>query len=782
MSEPFYHLPKDLAVDIETYAQDVQRFETGELPAGVFKAKRVPRGVYEQRQDGTYMVRVRVAGGALANDQARELSRLSTEFGDGLLHVTTRQDVQLHGIAIGDTPAIMRRLMAVGLTSKGGGGNTVRNITACPYAGICRHECFDVTPFAHAVTEYLIPLVGSYNLPRKYKIGFSGCAADCALAQVSDLGFIAEVRDGVPGFRVLAGGGMGGNSRVGDVLLEWTPASQVIRIAEAIRRLFDQHGDRTNKNRARLRFVFRRLGLDVVKQQFAELMEVVTAEGVPEWQGDVPLHDAVGAAPASAPQPELIGDVRAVRQRHDGLVAVPLHLPLGFVPAAEFARIGEIAAEFSGDNGMRTMRSQNLVIRSVKEADLPALRSTLQTLETDVIEPVALERFVACAGASTCRLGLCLARGAARACADALDGSDVSHEALNAMEVYINGCPNACGHQPIGPIGLSGSARRAEGRLVPAYRITLGGRCNADGARLGVAAGEVPARALPDVIRTLALDFDDGREAGELFTDYVDRVGREHVESLIADYAEIPSLSTQPDFYRDFGADEDFSLAGRGAGECGSGVFEVIQGDLTAARQAEAPFEVLLPTARALLITRGVDAQAPDAVLREFEKHFIDTGLVDDGFRDLLSRARGFTQGWQQAFEGCDDKIAQLLERVALLFGTLDASLVFHPPEGEVADESGAGAASTGSEESPEAPGSEALEELDLSGVACPMNFVKAKLRLEAMDAGSSLSIILDDGEPVRNVPASFKGEGQNVVETTDLGNGHWRVVVEKCK
>jgi sulfite reductase (ferredoxin) len=776
MSEPFYHLPQDLASDIDTYEQDVRRFEAGEIPVGVFKAKRVPRGVYEQRQDGTYMVRVRVAGGALANEQAEVLAGLSTEFGNGLLHVTTRQDVQLHGIAITDTPAIMRRLMTVGLTSKGGGGNTVRNVTACPYAGICPHECFDVTPLSLAVTEYLIPLVGSYNLPRKYKIAFSGCAADCALAQVSDLGFIAEVRDGVPGFRVLSGGGMGGNSRIGDELLAWTPASQVIRIAEAIRRLFDQHGDRSNKSQARLRFVFERLGLDAIKKQFAELIDTVTAEGVPEWQGDVALHDAAKSAPATVPQKELIGDAWAVRQRQDGLVALPLHLPLGFVPAAEFARIGEIAARFSAEQGPRTMRSQNLVIRSVKIDDLPALTAELQTLEANVVEPAALERFVACAGASTCRLGLCLARGVARACADALTGGEVAPETLAAMEVYINGCPNACGHQPIGPIGLSGSARRSDDRLVPAYRITLGGRCTAAGARLGTAVGEVPARALPDFIQALALDFQGNRQNDELFPAYVDRAGAAHFESMATRYAAIPSYAERPDFYRDFGADEDFSLAGRGAGECGSGVFEVIQGDLAAARKATAPFDILLPTARALLITRGIDAQDSDSVLREFEAQFIDTGLVADEFRALLTRARGLTQGWQDALEGLEDSVTAMLERVELLYSTLDGNLEFHPPESV-----GSGAAAE-DDAAASTPSAEAVPELDLRGVACPMNFVKAKLKLETLDVGASLAIVLDAGEPVQNVPASLKGEGQEIVETTDLEDGHWRIVVRKNK
>jgi len=773
MKTLFYKLPQDLAQDIDTYEQDVRRFEAGEVPVGVFKARRVPRGVYEQRQDGTYMVRVRVAGGTIAHEQIQQLAELSTDFGDGLLHVTTRQDVQLHGISIRDTPAIMRRLMGVGLTSKGGGGNTVRNITACPYAGICPHEPFDVTPFAHAVTEYLIPLVGSYNLPRKYKIAFSGCAADCALAQVSDLGFIAELRDGQPGFRVHAGGGMGGHPRIGDELLAWTPASQVIRIAEAIRRLFDQHGDRGNKSRARLRFVFERLGLNAIRQQFAKLMDVVTAEGVPEWQGRVAVQPEAATAPTTVPRQERFGAVWALGQRQDGLVAVPLHLPLGFTPAATLARIGEIAKTFSAEQGPRTTRAQNLLIRSVRIEDLPALSTALRDIDIDATAPAALERFVACAGASTCRLGLCLARSAARACAEALTTSSVTPETLNALDVYINGCPNACGHQPIGPIGLSGAARRSEDRLVPTYRVTLGGRCGTTGARFGEATGEVPARALPDFILALALDFQANRKDAEMFSDYFDRTGLAHFEAMAAHHAVIPTYAERPDFYRDFDAEADFSLAGRGAGECGSGVFEVIQGDLATARQATAPFDVLLPTARALLITRGIDAQDPDSVLRGFEAQFIDTGLVGDSFRALLSRGRGYTQGWQDAFVGFEDAVPALLERVELLYTTLDGNLEFHPPEA-AADTRDAAHATTASVET--------LPELDLRGVACPMNFVKAKLRLEALDVGASLAILLDDGEPVQNVPASLRGEGQDIVETRDLGDGHWRVWVTKRK
>ena len=776
MTDSFYKLPPDLAEDIDVYEQQVQRFSAGELPAGILKAKRVPRGVYEQRQNGTYMVRVRVAGGTMTWGQTRELAALATEYGNGLLHVTTRQDVQLHDIAIGDTPSIMRRLMAVGLTSKGGGGNTVRNVTACPYAGICPHECFDVTPLAHAVTEYMIPLVGSYNLPRKYKIAFSGCAADCALAQVSDLGFIAQTRGGMPGFRVAAGGGMGAHSRVADELLDWIPVSETIRIAEAIRRLFDTLGDRSNKHRARLRYAFERLGVDACRERFMQQMESVASDGVPHWPGECDLNDNRVEASHGAPAMEAVDGIRCFHQKQKEFVAVPLHVPLGFVSADDFAKIAELSQRFSEEDGPRTTRSQDLLIRFVRKDNLSALAHDLRKLSIDVLSPVPLERFVACAGAATCRLGLCLARGAARACAKGLDDPAIASDTLDDMEIYINGCPNACGHQPIGQIGFFGAAQRNEGRLVPCYRITLGGRCNADGARLGVAMGQVPAQALPAFLNDLAKDFQGARHDDEPFDAYFDRVEPGHFEGIVARYSQVPSYDEQPRVYRDFGTDDDFSLAGRGAGECGTGVFDVIQEDLAAAERADEPFDTLAPTARALLITRGVDARDPDTVFHEFEKHFIDTGLVPEEFRALLARARGFTQGWQQAFEGYEEAVAKLLERVKLLYSTLDANLEFHPPATE---------ASKAPEEENAASAGESREpsvsrELDLQGVACPMNFVKAKLRLEGMEIGDALTIILDEGEPIQNVPASFRDEGHVIEETTDLGDGHWRVVVRK--
>lgn len=789
----FYRLPSDLGQDIENYARDVERFLKRDLTPSVFKAKRVPRGIYEQRKDGTYMVRVRVAGGAMTCRQAREIADLSRNYGGGMLHVTTRQDIQFHDVAIENTPAIMRRLKTVGLPTKGGGGNTVRNVTTCAYAGICPFEKFDVTPFAHAITEHLIALPGSYNLPRKYKIALSGCSADCALARVNDLGFIAHVRDGHSGFSVYAGGGMGAESRVGDRMEEWTPAGEVIRIAEALRRLFDRLGDRRNRRRARLRFAVERVGADAFRGMLREAVQDVTGDGTPACEVRADLAEA----PAEPP-----GDYRALlthaadlnvlRQRQPGYAAVPLRLPLGQIPWKALEALADIAERFSSEKMLRATQDQNLLLRFVGESDLDALRGELdRVFGSDAVRHTALHSFTACTGAATCRLGLCLSQNAARASADALAGAGIDPATLQAVDIRINGCPNACGHHPIGTIGLFGAAQRVGERLVPAYRVLLGARRGEARARLGKLAGTVPARTLPPFLVELLRDFQAEHRPGEAFADYFDRKGMSHFKSVLERHTKTPHYADDPAFYRDWGRDEDFTLAGRGAGECGAGVFEVIAEDLSAAAKAldqaekdmdsgESLFRGLLATTRALLITRGVDSQDPDAILRSFETHFVDTGLVDTGLRGLLARARGYREGWREALAGRREEIRRLLDRVEHLYSTMDAELRFHVSEAAQSASSPA-MPSAGACDAAGAAGETATAEIDLRGVACPMNFVKAKLRLETLDVGATLGVLLDDGEPVQNVPASFRNEGQEVPEIRAIGN-HWHVTIKKTK
>jgi len=569
MNEGFSKLRAELAADVETYGNEVHRFLSGLMPADTLKAKRVPRGVYEQRCNGTFMVRVRVTAGILNREQAGRLSELSRTYGDGVLHITTRQAVQIHGVLIKDTPEIMRSLLEVGLTTKGGGGNTVRNVTTCPYAGVCPQECVDVTGCANAVTDYLIGLSGSYSLPRKYKISFSGCRADCGLAQISDLGFVGEIREGRPGFRVFAGGGLGAHSRVAGLLLEWIPAQEVIRIAEAIRRVFDQHGDRKNKHRARLRFVVERVGESAFHRLFHEELDRVVAAEVPTYEAALPVVSNRQTRVFDRPVLSRYRDIYYFRQRQEGMVTIPLRHQSGLVTGEEFARLGELVERFSADGRLYSTRAQELQIRFVETANLDSLIAELDDSTVGANRRAAAQRFTSCAGADTCRLGLCLSRNAVLACEQELERAGYAENDLRGFAVHVNGCPNACGHQPVASIGFSGAAQKVDGHLAPCYRITLGGRCGPEDARLGTSAGKVPAKTLPAFLSELAADFAQHAEKDETFSRYFDRKGPDHFREMTKRHSFVPRFEDSPDYYRDFGSEKPFSLAGRGAGDDG---------------------------------------------------------------------------------------------------------------------------------------------------------------------------------------------------------------------
>lgn len=769
-----YRLPEGLAADIDAYEDEVRRFLAGEMPAATLRAKRVPRGVYEQRRDGAFMVRVRLPGGVLPAAAARAVAAAAAAHGSGTLHLTSRQDVQIHDVPIAGTPRAMRDLLAADLTSKGGGGNTARNVSACPFAGVCPREAFDVTPFAAAVTAYLIPLVGSYNLPRKYKVAFEGCAAGCALGRFADLGFFAR-REGTEAFfTVYAGGGMGAQSRLADLIAERLPPRDAVRAAEAVRRIFDRVGDRRDRHHARLRFAVEKMGAAAFRRLFEEEMRAVAADGVPDAPdaglSNPPAAPARAGGETAPPRPPLeetdTSGLRFVRQRQEGFVAVSISPPFGLLSSDTLSALADLSERFGTEKALRLRQSQDLSLRFVRAADLPGVAAALRKIDPALADaPVG--RFVSCAGAATCRLGLCLSRGATAAVARAVAGAGLSARTLEAVDVRVNGCPNACGQHPAAAIGAAGGAKRRDGRLLPSYRLFVGARRDAEGARLAQEVGEVPARRLPEAVTDLLRDFEGGRSGDEDFAAYVDRSGLDRFRALVAARAALPSHASAPEVYRDWGADEDFSLAGRGAGECGAGVFDLIRDEIASARRLLAQgddrlVEALAAAAGALLVVRGADARTPGDALRAFDRLFVETGLVGPETRGLLSRGLGALEGWRGALDGRRADVARLVDEVDALFGRLDSSLEFR----------GAPAAAR--------PAEAATPLLDLGGVACPMNFVKAKLRLEAMEVGEALDVVLDDGEPIRNVPASLAGEGQEIVETAETGGGRWRIRVKK--
>ena len=742
--ETTYQIPDSVKQDTLAFRGEVEKFilslskDAGETSAVAFRGLRVPMGIYEQRKNDTYMVRVRGAAGVFLPHQAKLIADLSKTYGNGIVHVTTRQDLQIHSVKIEDTPTILERLLEVGLSSRGGGGNTVRNISACPLAGACAEEAFDVTPHALALTEYLIRERGNFNLPRKFKVAFSGCGKDCALASVADLGFFAHERGGLRGFSVYAGGGMGAHSALGIPIEEFVSAEAIFEVAEAVKRLFDKHGDRANRSKARLRFVVERLGDEAFRQAYREALELVRREGI---------------------QAPSVTDHKATTN----VSAVPFRLPLGDISATHLLALADVASNLA-DGTVRTTQEQNLQLRaseSQTDATTAAIREVSEHFTR--MQPI---RCVACAGASTCKLGLCLSRGLAAAIEARLGDVALPFETT----IHISGCPNACGHHPISAIGLYGGAARVNGRLVPFYTIMAGGRTGEGDAALAQPVAKVPAHAVPLLLREFFAAATRERAAGESLDALIERWGADSLRELGRRYESVPSYEEAPEFYRDFGSCADFSLAGRGPGECGAGVTDVIVLDIDEAKKAlkEARlYDAVVAAARALLVTKGLEPKKDREVFAAFAEHLIAPGWVARDAQELLDAATELKMGDRDSLDELREEIVALVDRVELLFLSLDSNLSFRVEP--ISEQPAASANAT----------TDASHEVDLRGVACPINFVRAKIQLEEIDVGQVLDVLLDEGDPVRNVPASFADQGQEILSIAEE-EGHHRVRVRR--
>lgn len=773
-NESLYRLPESVVDDLETLRGMVKQFKSGEITAVQFRAFRVPHfGCYEQRESGTYMLRVRLPGGCLLPQQMRALAHVSRTYGNGILHMTTRQDVQVHRVLLDAIHPALVCLHEAGLSTKGGGGNSVRNITACYDAGVCPREVFDVTPYALALSERLLSDPLSYQLPRKYKIAFTGCSKDCSGATVNDVGFIAKRRGDALGFAVYAGGGLGARSRVANLLEEFVPASEAYLVAEAVKKVFDQHGNRKNRHRARLRFLVDEIGFeafrDLYKRELVELRKAAPPRlEVPSVrQTESP---AGGIDPATAPLDGFAEwrEINVLPQRQEGYYMVRLPLILGDIGADVLRLLADIV-ESHGEGTLRTEQHQNAFLRWVPESQLADLHAELSGIGLAVSKPPILRDMISCAGASTCQLGICLSRGLAKALATELDRTDLDLHGLGELKVHISGCPNSCGRHPIAPIGFFGAARRVGGRLAPHYAVVLGGRVEEGQTRLAERQDTVPARNIPAFLRDFLGAFSESGQYPD-FDAFLEADGRQIASTLVSEHKDLPDFEDDKNPYFDWGAERVFSLAGRGPGECGAGVFDLIEVDLASAEDALANgrhFEAASLAARALLVTRGEQANDDVEAFTLFRDRFVREGLVDPELEGLISAGIGAASAPRpgQAFGGDPDHVATLVATVKDLYERMDSSLRFP-------------ARAARAEPAPESATTRADSFHDFRGVVCPLNYVKTTLALEQMGDGQLLEVLLDD-EGAQNVPESAARDGHEVLSSVRKGD-HWQVIIRK--
>lgn len=723
---PILHIPESITEDTLSYRDKMKKFLDGQTSPITFKAYRVPMGIYEQRTAGKYMIRIRIGAGMVLPGQLRKIAQLSRKFGNGILHITTRQDIQIHEVNIENTPDVLEGLLEVGLSSRGGGGNTVRNITACPESGLCQREKFDVAGYAVATAEYLLQDRSSFNLPRKYKIVFSGCAQDCAYASVADLGFFANSKDGIKGFSVYAAGGLGSNPAVAVKIEDFIKAEEIFEVAEAIKRLFDKFGDRTNKHRARLRYVLARFGQEEFIRLYHQQRQVLQTEGLPY----------------SAPE---IRDIGSLYPAPAEFVNIPLRLKKGDIPADDLDKVATIAAEY-GQGLIRTTQLQDMLITAVAKENVEKVNSELKNLS--FYSGNESSKIVACAGASTCKLGLCLSRGLSDAIAN-----KVTQVKSNTV-IRISGCPNSCANHFIADIGLQGKAKRVNGKLMPFYDILVDAKIAEGDTQLAEKIGTVPAKRIPDLL--------------------VEALNGKNIKTLISKYDDV-SGELPDDYYYDWGSDKPFSLAGRGPGECSVGVMDIIRFDIDRAKEAiksspvssKSIYNAIVSSARSLLVTFGLEPKTDKEIFEQFGKHIVKPGWVKPETKQLLDNALEWKIGSKKSIEDLQDQAEELVCRVEELFGSLDANLKFKAEpflRSKTSEEDKA-----------------ANKMIDLRGTVCPLNFVKAKLELEKIEIGDILEILLDNSESVQNVPASFVQQGQDVLAVTNISD-HFSVKVCRKK
>jgi sulfite reductase (ferredoxin) len=577
------------AGELDRFEAVVARFAAGDLDAEAFRRLRIWHGVYSQRQGAdAYMLRVKVPGGALSADALDALADVAERYSRGWGHITTRQNVELHFVALADVVPALRRLAAGGLTSRESGGDTVRNVTACPLAGVCRSEVFDVAGAAEVLARHFLRNPIAQSLARKFKIAVSGCGADCALAAIQDVGVVAVDHGGRAGFQLLVGGGLGTDPRLAEPLEPVTDPRDLVVTVEALLRVWDRENtDRSRRTRVRVRHLVTRLGLPVLREKVVAERERLrcsaTYRDAPQaLLPERPTQTSPPERPALRSAAEWAGDADAssvasglsawlgrcvVEQREPDRHAVYATARLGDVTAPQWRMLAAAARELGVT--WRTTIRQNLVARDVAGADLPRLYELLVEAGLGACGERAAASIVSCPGTDTCQRALTASRGVAAATIDALY---VAGLADTAVTINASGCTNSCAQQQIADIGLSGQVRRIGSAEAPGYRILLGSAGDAPGTTsvsLGRYVSKALARQVPAVIVALVGRYVAERRDGEAFRSWADRVGVAALGSWLASFDTPPQGEAIDALGTDWGSDTPFTVT-LGRGECAS--------------------------------------------------------------------------------------------------------------------------------------------------------------------------------------------------------------------
>ena len=810
-----YRIPSTLNGDLDYTQSLIDQFKAGEIQAGQLKSNRVPMGIYEQRKNQHYMLRLRCAGGLVTPEQLAKIAFVGHQLSTSHLHVTTRQEIQIHNVDIEDAIPALKKLEKVGISSAGGGGNTVRNMMVDDRSGLTADEEFDVYPYVEELTSRLIAEKDSFTMPRKYKVAIDTSVATANYSYIADLGLQARIKDGQRGFRVLIAGSAASNAHTGWEVFDFLPEKDLYRAAKALKNWFHKYGNRRNRHKARMRYVFYKYGTEEAKRLYLEEFEELKKDGSIDCDAPArPLEHHKTNVPALKAPTDFETWKRRYAHKQTNAEGLKEDLWYAYIPLRHgnnstdfFAEVAEYLGNY-GNDVIRFTKKEQIQVRNIPEEYLTNIYAFFKKLGVYQIDyPVVVTNLTCCTGADTCRLGICLPKGAIDGIAKQLLNSNLNLDAIPDFELRMNGCTNICALATWGDLGFSGRVGRVGDDPYPAYTIWLPVKGKHE---IDLQQGYIAAKKIPAFVEDYLRDVIAEQANHANYYDYVAKRGVNIVKELIAKYKEVAPYSEEPDTFFDFGDDEKFSLIKYGKAECSAGLFDIIEIDQDTIREKRKEVEQLLSDGkqntgkiekllhdivfsenRMLLVTRGLDPRTDEDVYNGFEKEFIAAGIIPQKFKVLTDKARNNESLIEQ--KPLIDELADLLND---LYQNMYDSLQFKlpaekTPVEQVAEEKTAeekAPAEQVSEEKAPAEKASAAEETetivpdvkkDFRGVMCPMNFVKTKIALTPMQSGQILEILLDDGAPIENVPGSVKNEGHTILSTEKVEN-YWKVLIKK--
>lgn len=645
-------------IDLE---KKIYSFRNGQIDDERFRSLRLARGIYGQRQEGVQMIRIKLPYGKVTSEQLKRITEVSDKYSTGRLHITTRQDIQIHYVSLDRTPELWSELAKDDITLREACGNTVRNITGSELAGVDVNEPFDVSPYAHGMFQYLLRNPICQEMGRKFKISFSSSDEDTALSYLHDLGFIPKIKDGQKGFKVVFGGGLGSQPAHAELLSEFIPVNQIVPTAEGIIRIFDRYGERAKRMKARMKFLIKEIGKDVFLDLVEKEKKAIAFE---TYEIDTTAFDGPITAPLLEVPQVTIDDATAyeawkasnvIAQKQAGYFAIGIKVLLGDFYTDKARLLADLIKNY-GANELRFSLRQNIVIRNIKEENLPFFYQELAKLDMVALGYNTIGDITACPGTDTCNLGIASSTGIADELEKVIKAEYPKYSNNQEIEIKISGCMNACGQHNMSAIGFQGMSINSGKLVAPALQVLLGG------GRLGNGEGrfadkviKIPSRRGPDALRYILNDF-DANGNGSTFLDYYDAKGEKYFYEFLKPLSDVTNL-TEADFV-DWGNADNYVKA-VGVGECAGVVIDLVATLLYEAKDkltfAQEAFEDkkwsdaiylayagFVNGAKALLLAENQKTNHHAGIIDLFDTVFVETNKIQlaTSFKELVYKIR----------------------------------------------------------------------------------------------------------------------------------------------